>query len=59
MDKGSEEYVEKEREAKEFLCSATREYILSARERAVKGKVQVGTPLLHGRFLRRARGTDG
>ena len=59
MDRDSEEYREKKREAEDFLWSAIEEYIPNARERAVKGTVQIGTPLTHERFLRRTRGAYG
>ena len=55
----TEEYGENNREVEDFLWSAIEEYIPNARERAVKGTVQIGTPLTHERFLRRTRGAYG
>ena len=43
----SEEYGEKKREAEDFLLIAIEEYVPNARERMVKGTLQVGTPLTH------------
>lgn len=59
MDRGSDEYRKKKDEAADFLWSAIEEYVPKARERAVPGTVQIGTPLTHERFLRRTRGTYG
>ena len=59
MDRKSEEYLKKKEEAADFLWSAIEEYVPNARERAVPGTVQIGTPLTHERFLRRTRGTYG
>ena len=59
MDRKSSEYQEKKEEAADFLWSAIEEYVPNARERAVPGTVQVGTPLTHERFLRRSRGAYG
>ena len=55
----SEEYGEKKREADDFLLIAIEEYVPNARERMVKGTLQVGTPLTHKLFLRRTRGEYG
>ena len=59
MDRNSEEYKAKKDEAADFLWSAIEEYVPDARNRAVPGTVQIGTPLTHERFLRRTRGTYG
>jgi phytoene dehydrogenase-like protein len=59
MDRSSDEYRKKKDEAADFLWSAIEEYVPKARERAVPGTVQIGTPLTHERFLRRTRGTYG
>jgi phytoene dehydrogenase-like protein len=59
MDRKSEEYTKKKEQAADFLWSAIEEYIPNARDRAVPGTVQIGTPLTHERFLRRTRGTYG
>lgn len=59
LDRNSDEYKKKKDEAAEFLWSAIEEYVPNARERAVEGTVQIGTPLTHERFLRRSRGTYG
>lgn len=59
MDRNSKEYKKKKDEAADFLWSAIEEYIPDARKRAVKGTVQIGTPLTHERFLRRTRGAYG
>jgi len=59
MDRKSEEYKKKKEEAEDFLWSAIEEYVPNARDRAVKGTVQIGTPLTHERFLRRSRGAYG
>lgn len=59
LDRRSEEYKKKKDEAEAFLWSAIEEYIPDARKRAVKGTVQIGTPLTHERFLRRSRGAYG
>ncbi|VEU34799.1 unnamed protein product [Pseudo-nitzschia multistriata] len=59
MDRDSEEYKKKKDEAADFLWSAIEEYVPDARNRAVPGTVQIGTPLTHERFLRRSRGAYG
>lgn len=59
MDRNSEEYKKKKDEAADFLWSAIEEYVPNARDRAVKGTVQIGTPLTHERFLRRSQGAYG
>merc|ERR1719162_2533668 len=59
LDRNSEEYKLKKEEAADFLWSAIEEYVPDARNRAVKGTVQIGTPLTHERFLRRSRGAYG
>jgi phytoene dehydrogenase-like protein len=59
MDRNSDEYKKKKEEAADFLWNAIEEYVPNARERAVPGTVQIGTPLTHERFLRRSRGTYG
>ena len=59
LDRNSEEYKQKKEEAADFLWSAIEEYVPNARERAVEGTVQIGTPLTHERFLRRSRGAYG
>jgi phytoene dehydrogenase-like protein len=59
MDRNSQEYKDKKEEAANFLWSAIEEYVPNARNRAVPGTVQIGTPLTHERFLRRTRGAYG
>ena len=59
LDRRSEEYKKKKAEAADFLWGAVEEYIPNARERAIDGTVQIGTPLTHERFLKRTRGTYG
>jgi len=59
LDRNSEEYKQKKEEAADFLWSAIEEYVPDARNRAVKGTVQIGTPLTHERFLRRTNGAYG
>ena len=59
LDRNSDEYKQKKEEAADFLWSAIEEYIPNARHRTVPGTVQIGTPLTHERFLRRARGSYG
>jgi phytoene dehydrogenase-like protein len=59
MDRSSDEYKKKKEEAADFLWSAIEEYVPNARERAVSGTVQIGTPLTHERFLRRTEGAYG
>merc|ERR1712086_1051947 len=59
MDRGSDEYKKKKEEAADFLWSAIEEYVPNARDRAVPGTVQIGTPLTHERFLRRSKGAYG
>jgi phytoene dehydrogenase-like protein len=59
LDRNSEEYLQKKEEAADFLWSAIEKYIPDARKRAIKGTVQIGTPLTHERFLRRSFGTYG
>lgn len=59
LDRNSEEYRKKKEEAADFLWSAIEEYVPNARERAIEGTVQIGTPLTHERFLRRTMGAYG
>jgi phytoene dehydrogenase-like protein len=59
MDRNSKEYKQKKEEAADFLWSAIEEYVPDARNRAVPGTVQIGTPLTHERFLRRTQGAYG
>eukprot|EP00978_Attheya_sp_CCMP212_P016116 scaffold41963_cov67-Attheya_sp.AAC.1 len=59
LDRTSDEYLKKKEEAADFLWSAIEEYVPNARERAIPGTVQIGTPLTHERFLRRTRGAYG
>jgi phytoene dehydrogenase-like protein len=59
LDRDSEEYKQKKEEAADFLWKAIEEYVPNARERAIPGTVQIGTPLTHERFLRRTRGAYG
>lgn len=59
MDRSSPEYKAKKEEAADFLWSAIEEYVPGARDRAVPGTVQIGTPLTHERFLRRTQGSYG
>mmetsp|Transcript_32057 Transcript_32057/g.47822 ORF Transcript_32057/g.47822 Transcript_32057/m.47822 type:complete len:623 (-) Transcript_32057:169-2037(-) len=59
LDRTSEEYKKKKEEAADFLWSAIEEYVPNARDRAVEGTVQIGTPLTHERFLRRTNGAYG
>jgi phytoene dehydrogenase-like protein len=59
LDRTSVEYQQKKEEAAEFLWRAVEQYVPQARDRAVPGTVQIGTPLTHERFLRRTRGTYG
>ena len=59
LDRKSEEYLRKKEEAADFLWSAIEEYVPNARDRAIPGTVQIGTPLTHERFLRRTRGSYG
>jgi phytoene dehydrogenase-like protein len=59
LDRNSEEYKKKKEEAADFLWSAIEEYVPNARDRAVEGTVQIGTPLTHERFLRRSNGAYG
>mmetsp|Transcript_62918 Transcript_62918/g.153184 ORF Transcript_62918/g.153184 Transcript_62918/m.153184 type:complete len:614 (+) Transcript_62918:37-1878(+) len=59
LDRTSDEYNKKKDEAADFLWSAIEEYVPNARDRAVSGTVQIGTPLTHERFLRRSRGAYG
>jgi phytoene dehydrogenase-like protein len=59
LDRDSEEYKQKKEEAADFLWTAIEEYVPNARDRAIPGTVQIGTPLTHERFLRRTRGTYG
>ena len=47
MDQDSKYYSKKKRETDEFLWNAIEKYVMNARERAVKGAVQVGNPLTH------------
>lgn len=59
LDRGSDAYHKKKAEAADFLWSAVEQYIPDARSRSIKAVEQVGTPLTHERFLRRARGSYG
>lgn len=59
LDRTSDEYLKKKEEAADFLWSAIEKYVPNARDRAVKGTVQIGTPLTHERFLRRSYGAYG
>ena len=59
MDRNSDEYKQKKDEAADFLWKAIEQYVPNARDRAVPGTVQIGTPLTHERFLRRTRGSYG
>ena len=59
LDPQSEEYKRKKAEAADYLWSAVEQYIPDARQRSVKSVEQIGTPLTHARFLRRARGSYG
>mmetsp|Transcript_8314 Transcript_8314/g.10526 ORF Transcript_8314/g.10526 Transcript_8314/m.10526 type:complete len:596 (+) Transcript_8314:90-1877(+) len=59
LDRTSDEYLKKKEEAADFLWSAIEEYVPNARDRAVPGTVQIGTPLTHERFLRRSNGAYG
>jgi phytoene dehydrogenase-like protein len=59
LDRASAEYKKKKEEAADFLWKAIEEYVPNARNRAIPGTVQIGTPLTHERFLRRTRGTYG
>jgi phytoene dehydrogenase-like protein len=59
MDRNSTEYKKKKEDAEDFLWGAIEEYVPNARNRAVPGTVQIGTPLTHERFLRRSRGAYG
>lgn len=59
LDRNSQEYKQKKEEAADFLWSAIEKYVPDARNRAVPGTVQIGSPLTHERFLRRTRGTYG
>ena len=59
LDRQSKEYKEKKEQAADFLWNAIEQYVPNARKRAVKGTVQIGTPLTHERFLRRSRGSYG
>jgi hypothetical protein len=59
LNRSSEEYRKKKEEAADFLWQAISEYIPNAKDRAVPGTVQIGTPLTHERFLRRTRGAYG
>lgn len=58
-DRQNPEYLKKKEEAADFLWSAIEEYVPNARDRAIKGTVQIGTPLTHERFLRRTDGAYG
>ena len=59
LDPQSDEYKQKKEEAADYLWSAVEQYIPNARNRSVKSVEQVGTPLTHARFLRRAEGSYG
>jgi phytoene dehydrogenase-like protein len=59
LDRTSDEYRKKKEEAGDFLWQAISEYIPNAKDRAIPGTVQIGTPLTHERFLRRTRGAYG
>ena len=53
MDRRSDEYLAKKKEAAEPLWKALELIIPDIRERAEEGTVMVGTPLTHQRFTRR------
>mmetsp|Transcript_20415 Transcript_20415/g.26394 ORF Transcript_20415/g.26394 Transcript_20415/m.26394 type:complete len:587 (-) Transcript_20415:299-2059(-) len=59
MDRSSDEYKMKKEEAADFLWTAIEQYVPDARNRAIDGTVQIGTPLTHERFLRRSKGAYG
>ena len=59
MDRRSDEYLAKKKEAAEPLWKALELIIPDIRERAEEGTVMVGTPLTHQRFTRRHKGTYG
>ena len=59
VDPQSEEYKKMKEEAADYLWSAVEQYIPDARQRSVKSVEQIGTPLTHARFLRRAQGSYG
>jgi hypothetical protein len=59
LDRNSPEYLEKKKEAADFLWSAVEKYVPNARLRSDKRVEQIGTPLTHERFLRRRFGTYG
>ncbi|GMH55184.1 hypothetical protein TrST_g2867 [Triparma strigata] len=59
LDRTGDEYKKKKADAADFLWKAIEEYVPNARERAIDGTVQIGTPLTHERFLRRAEGAYG
>lgn len=52
-------YRAKKTEAAAYLWEAVEQYIPDARRRSDKSVEQVGTPLTHARFLRRAEGSYG
>jgi phytoene dehydrogenase-like protein len=59
LERGSEEYRKKKKEAADYLWTAVEQYIPDARSRSVTSVEQIGTPLTHARFLRRAKGAYG
>jgi len=59
LTRGSAAYKAKKEEAAAFLWEAVEKYIPDARNRSIKAVEQIGTPLTHERFLRRARGSYG
>ena len=59
LDRASDEYKAKKAEAATFLWDAVEKYIPNARNLSDKRCEQLGTPLTHERFLRRAGGSYG
>lgn len=59
LERGSEEYNLKKKEAADFLWTAVEQYIPGARGRSDVRVEQIGTPKTHARFLRRNRGSYG
>lgn len=57
LDRSSQEYKRKKKEAAEFLYDAIAKQVPDIRERVVHKRV--GSPLTHERFLRRPRGSYG
>lgn len=57
LKEGSDEYLRKKEQAKEFLLKAVEKQVPDIRERIVLE--MVGTPLTHKRFLRKPSGTYG